>query len=284
MKDNETQTGLEGRIRRVIRHIFDNPAGDLSVDALAEIAALSRFHFHRVFSALTGETVAGAVRRIRMHRAAMWLAHTQMSVGEVSTRCGYDNGQSFARVFKSQTGMTPLQFRQRGVPEPDILPLKTGVSPMLPYEIKDLPDLRLVGLPHKGAYYEIGRAFEQVGAVFAAQNLWDQAVGMVGLYFDSLDEVEEADLNSFAGVVVKAEFDKPAALQDYLIPGGPHLVTTYKGPYAGLPKAWEDTYCNAVSQSGAELADRAPFESYLNSPMFVKPDALLTEICVPLVS
>ena len=53
----------ERRLLRVLDHIHDNPAGDLSLDAMSEVAALSRFHFHRVFRATTGETLAKAVRR-----------------------------------------------------------------------------------------------------------------------------------------------------------------------------------------------------------------------------
>ena len=61
----------EKRLNRVIDHIHDNPAGDLSLDNLADVAALSRFHFHRVFAAMTGETAAQTVRRMRLHRAAV---------------------------------------------------------------------------------------------------------------------------------------------------------------------------------------------------------------------
>ncbi|MEO5619329.1 MAG: AraC family transcriptional regulator, partial [Cypionkella sp.] len=43
----------ETRLLRVLDYIHDNPAGDLTLDALAEVAALSRFHFHRVFHAMT---------------------------------------------------------------------------------------------------------------------------------------------------------------------------------------------------------------------------------------
>ena len=57
--------GYQDRIDRVIAHIRQHLAGDLSPDALAEVAALSRFHFHRSFTAVTGETVAEAVRRPR---------------------------------------------------------------------------------------------------------------------------------------------------------------------------------------------------------------------------
>ncbi len=54
----------EDRILRVLDYIHDNPAGDLSLDALADIAAMSRFHWHRVFRSVTGETLAQTVRRI----------------------------------------------------------------------------------------------------------------------------------------------------------------------------------------------------------------------------
>ncbi|MEM9127216.1 MAG: AraC family transcriptional regulator, partial [Pseudomonadota bacterium] len=69
-------TSYEDRVLRVLAYIHENPAGDLSLDALADVAAMSRFHWHRVFRALTGETCAQAVRRIRLHRAAGWLVRT----------------------------------------------------------------------------------------------------------------------------------------------------------------------------------------------------------------
>lgn len=55
----------EDRLMRVLRYIHDNPTADLSLDRLADVAALSRFHWHRVFHAMTGETCAQAVRRVR---------------------------------------------------------------------------------------------------------------------------------------------------------------------------------------------------------------------------
>ena len=66
----------EKRLLRVFDHIHDNPAGDLSLDALSDVAAMSRFHWHRVFRAMTGETLAQAVRRIRMQRASYLLVMT----------------------------------------------------------------------------------------------------------------------------------------------------------------------------------------------------------------
>lgn len=67
----------EHRVLRVLQYIRENPAGDLSLDALAEVGTTSRFHWHRVFPALTGETCAQAVRRIRLSLAANLLINRQ---------------------------------------------------------------------------------------------------------------------------------------------------------------------------------------------------------------
>lgn len=63
----------ENRIRRVLTHSHDHPDGDLSLDALADVAAMSRFHWHRLYHGMTGETCAQTVRRVRLHRGACWL-------------------------------------------------------------------------------------------------------------------------------------------------------------------------------------------------------------------
>ena len=54
-KDDLLNNSYEKRLLRVISYIHDNPAGDLSLDTLADVAAMSRFHWHRVFSAMMGE-------------------------------------------------------------------------------------------------------------------------------------------------------------------------------------------------------------------------------------
>lgn len=81
----------EQRVLRVLRYINENPAGDLSLDVLAEVALMSRFYWHRVFQAMTGETCAQAVRRIRLYRAATWLRNETDSISGIAKRVGYPN-------------------------------------------------------------------------------------------------------------------------------------------------------------------------------------------------
>ena len=60
----------ERRINRVIDHVQAHLDGDLTLERLAEVAAFSPFHFHRVFAAITGETLSDFIRRVRLERAA----------------------------------------------------------------------------------------------------------------------------------------------------------------------------------------------------------------------
>ncbi len=128
----------EDRIVRVIEHIHANPAGDLSLDALADVAAMSRFHWHRVFRAMTGETAAEAVRRVRMHRATFWLIAGD-PVADVARRVGYPSARSFARAFAELQGMTPSAFRERGQSLSPLTLISKGQTIMFDITIRPEP-------------------------------------------------------------------------------------------------------------------------------------------------
>ena len=75
---------------------------------------MSRFHWHRVFHAMTGETCAQAVRRMRLHRAAGQLVREEGPVDQIARDCGYPNPRSFAQAFRASYGMSPVEFRRSG--------------------------------------------------------------------------------------------------------------------------------------------------------------------------
>lgn len=201
----------------------------------------------------------------------------------IALRSGYRNVQSFARSFRAQFGVTPVAFRTAGV-SGDFQLFRMGQNDMVEYEIRNRDSVRLAALPHRGAYQDIGRAFQEIAAIFTARGLWAQAGPMVGVYHSDPSSVPEADLRSHAGVQVDAAFDMPDVLEEVILPGGPHAVMLYVGPYAGLPAAWDALYGNALPASERLPAEHASFEVYLNDPTQVAPEALRTEICVPLVS
>jgi AraC family transcriptional regulator len=272
----------EKRLLRVFDHIHDNPAGDLSLDALSDVAAMSRFHWHRVFRAMTGETLAQAVRRIRMQRASYLLVMTDDPLATIAAAVGMENLQSFSRCFTEAFLMSPANFRKRGELRPFLrIPLPRR-APMHPVTIRTEPAIRLAALPHNGAYFEISRAFQKLSAVMAARDLFRTAGRMIAVFYDDPQSVPEPDLRSHAGFEITGRSDLSAPLEDVTLPAGRQAVLTYKGPFAGLPAAYDELFGIWLPQSGEEPADTPSFEVYLNSPMDVAPEDLITELHLPL--
>ncbi|WP_050604853.1 GyrI-like domain-containing protein [Ruegeria sp. 6PALISEP08] len=274
-------TSYEDRVLRVLAYIHDNPAGDLSLDALADVAAMSRFHWHRVFRALTGETCAQAVRRIRLHQAATWLVRSDKAISDIALSVGYPNPSSFARVFSEAYGSTPAAFRKAGQFRPAHPDFKTGGYPMHPVAIRKEPARRVAALPHKGAYSEIGKSFEAFGALCESRRLWPQVGPVLALYLDSPDDLPEDQLRSYAGAEFRGD-TTPEDMDELSIPGGKTAVLTYKGPYSGIAAAYHSLFGNWLPESDEEPADEPCYEIYLNDPRETAPEDLLTEICLPL--
>ena len=272
----------ERRLRRVLDHIHDHPADDLSLDALAEVAALSRFHFHRVYNALVGETAANTVRRMRLHRAAVALVQGTDPIPAIAQAVSYPQIASFTRAFAGHYGLTPAIFRNRGELRPFPLQLVKKGPLMFHVITRTDPERRLAAVPDKGPYPEIGRAFEKLGSTVAARGFYGRFGHMVGVYYDSPADVKPADLRSHAGLECPAGMAIDPPLEEVRLPAGRHAVLTFTGPYAELPAAYDQLLGVWLPASGETPADSPIFEVYLNSPMDTPPEALVTEICLPL--
>lgn len=275
-------TSFERRLLRVIDHIHADPAADLSLDALADVAAMSRFHWHRVFHAMTGETAAEAVRRIRMDRAARWLITEDWPVAEVARKVGYPNVRSFARTFAEAQGMTPAAFRKRGEIASPFHLRRRGETLMFDVRLRTDPARHVAGLPHRGPYMEIGKTFERVGGIVAARNLFPQITEMVGVYYDDPAAVPAEKLRSHAGFALKPGTAVPEGLEAVDLPAGRLAVIRFRGHYSGFRAAYDHLYGTWLPASGEEPRDAPAMEIYLNTPMDAAPEDLLTDICLPI--
>ncbi|QYK42283.1 MAG: AraC family transcriptional regulator [Paracoccaceae bacterium] len=271
------------RIDRVYRHIALNLDGDLSLDRLADVAALSRFHFHRMFSAMTGETVAEAVRRARLNRAAVLVVGGRAPLARIAAEVGYPNIHSFARAVRAAFGVTPAALRRRGVVPPALIPTRKGDLPMHPVRIETVPPLRLAALPHRGPYPSIGATFAALWDRMVAAGLVARIAGPgVAIYYDDPSATPAAELRAHAAVAIGGAEALPEGFDDVTLPGGRCAILTLRGPYTGFPAAWAWLYGQWLPDSGEVPADRAPWEAYLNSPSDTAPADLLSEIRVPL--
>lgn len=100
------------RLQRVLDHVDQHLDDKLDLDALSSVAAFSKHHFHRQFSATFGVSVHRYVQLARMKRAAFQLSSVPgSSITAIALDAGYDAPDAFARAFRERFGQLPSAFR-----------------------------------------------------------------------------------------------------------------------------------------------------------------------------
>jgi AraC family transcriptional regulator len=85
--------------------------GPVSLDMLASVACMSKYHFLRAFTAAFGISPHQYVMRLRVASAAHYLSTTDAAFSDIALRVGCESVSSFAATFKKITGRTPGSFR-----------------------------------------------------------------------------------------------------------------------------------------------------------------------------
>ena len=107
------QTRSEQRVKRMMQYVHDNFAGDLSLAQICACAAVSQSEALRCFRETIGTTPMQYVKEYRLHRAAVYLADTNLSAGEIGARCGFADAAYFSRSFRAWSGMSPTEYRRQ---------------------------------------------------------------------------------------------------------------------------------------------------------------------------
>jgi len=107
----DTVDAYQASVARAIRHMKENLAEPLDLDRIAEIAAVSKFHFVRVFDQITGTTPHHFLACLRMQSAKELLLSTDSSITDICMEVGYTSLGSFSKNFNALVGFSPQEFR-----------------------------------------------------------------------------------------------------------------------------------------------------------------------------
>ncbi|BET65219.1 AraC family transcriptional regulator [Opitutales bacterium ASA1] len=275
------QEPYDQRINRALALMERRLDRDLSVRRLAQEAHISPFHFHRVFSALTGETVHAMTTRLRMQRAlALARNGPRPQWKAVALAVGYRSPDVFTRAFKRHFGCTPSRFdlehwwRER--PDRDAA-LEVSrhflrAAPPLPSDFRvDLvrrPAADLVVSRATGGYLEPRRmmaAYERIRELSRAL-----ALPMAGrLSGTSQDDPELVALSrcryDFALEVPDGTPCERGYIRTRRIEGRWAMVRVV-GDFAAVDLAWNLLFKSWLPGSGLDLRDAPAEEIYHRTP------------------
>jgi AraC family transcriptional regulator len=292
MKPTTEQDYYERIVRTLVyiqRHLDD----ELELEELASVAAFSRFHFHRVFRGLVGESLMEHIRRLRLERAAQGLKRTDSPITDIALAAGFETHESFTRAFGAMFGVSPSGYRAAHQPAPDSasgshLDDVSGYHPPdygepLPVEVKELPTFQILFLRHVGPYSEVGATWGRLMSWAGLRGLLGPQMRTLGIVHDDPDVTPPEKVRYDAAVVLNRPVEPEGEFGVMEIRGGKYAVATHRGPYDTLGRTYQRLFGGWLPKSGYELRDSEAFEEYLNSPMNTRPEDLVTRIHVPLM-
>jgi len=100
-------------LRRARDRVDRDYAQPLDLEDLARTAGISKYHFHRLFTATYGVTPAAYLSRRRIERAQDLLRATNLTVTEVCYAVGFSSLGSFSARFRAVVGEGPREFQRR---------------------------------------------------------------------------------------------------------------------------------------------------------------------------
>lgn len=296
-------SSYQERMNRVLRHIESNLDSPPGLDELGAIACFSPYHFHRIFTAMVGESVAAYVRRLKLQRAAMSLSYgTDRTVTSVALDAGYDSMDAFTRAFRSLFGVPPSVYRRTGGslasarqrnPEALIFYTHHTETSLMDVQIKTFPPVLTAALRYVGPYNDCGPAWEKLCAAMAAAGVMGEKTTAYSICHDdpditpaekcrmeicvSLPEGVTAESPAVKGLLRNGEIYLQTLGGD-----GDYAAILIRGPYSLLHPAYRSFFGEWLPRSGRELAGAPGFEAYYNCPGVTAPEDLLTEIFIPL--
>lgn len=281
-------TNYARRMARVLDHIDRHPDGDLSVAALAGVAAFSKFHFHRQFAATFGLSVQAYVSLSRLRRAAFQLAcRSEMTVTAVALGAGYQTPDSFARVFRKAFGVSPSAFRAspdwsawHAATLPQTQARKHAMTPFTSADVAivDFAETPVLTMRHVGPPHMLGASIGRFIAWRRANCAGPQRTRTFTLFHSDGEGEPEIELacSRFPGLA------PGEGMGEGLIPAGRCARLAIAGPGDDLEAPANWLYREWLPASGEALRDFPLFCERRNIGPGLPESDMVTELYLPL--
>lgn len=290
------------RVCQAMNFISQNLHRDLTLDEIAAAAWFSKFHFHRIFKAMVGETIAQFTRRLRLELAANHLVlRPDDDITKIALDCGFSSSQNFAKAFRQHFSTTPTEFRNSKTGN-KVSKGENDLSLQFSYdsdsafansnleernktmnaEVKDMPEYKVAYVRKLGAYGKetCEQAFGEL-MQWAGPHGYVESGIMLGVYWDNPEVTPPEKCRVDACVSVPDGTVPEAPVGTQTISGGPYAVCRFETEADGFSECWDAAFEWLVA-NGYECEDRPCYELYHNSPEDHPENKWVFDICIPL--
>lgn len=289
------------RINLAIEFIKANLDRELNLSDLSKLAFYSPFHFHRLFTAIVGESPHQYILRLRIERAAYQLKKDkELNILEIACNNGFESSSGFSKAFKKHYGVSPTVLRNNSSQFSKIRQINSKNGQRLieishdiwnvsdlrqmaknaQVEIKVIPSMKVAFVNHVGAFDGIGKAYGYLLKWARWQNLNPEK--LITRFHDSPEVTDLHQIRQSACIEITREPEKSDDILFSTINAGKHAVGRFDIDLKDLDSAWQSMIVWVAEQELVPDEQKTCFEVYSNHFSKKVSENHIVDIYVPL--
>jgi AraC family transcriptional regulator len=299
------------RINMVLDYIDKNIACNFTLLELSKIACFSKFHFHRIFYSIVGETLFHYIQRIRLEKSAYLLAgNSGLTITEIAFQCGFTGSAIFSRNFKIYFNMSPSEWKKKSnsltskINNQGYQSIKNEITDYSRYieytpnsivwkitdgekryfvEVKDFPETTAAYIRYVGSYKGDSQLFNNLYGKLLTwavpRNVINERTFYFNIYHDNPEITDDGRLRLSVCINVPADTEVSGEVGKMVIPSGKYCFAKFDLGEKDYQEAWDWVYSKWLPQSGYQPDEGFPFELIKGNSF--SGDKHEVDICIP---
>jgi len=295
---NKSTAIYHNRINQVIDYVNSRLNQSFSIEELAAVAHFSPFHFHRIFLAITGETVNAFTNRVRLEKAARLLKFAKKPVAEIAYESGFSSPAIFSRAFKQYYGFSATQYRSGHPIENSkiskaVMPFHSflcstdeeELTKMFPVEIRQLPArkiayIRLMNAFGKGLVpvaYEEMIEWARAHQLFASETIFGMSVDD-----PMVTPAEQYRYEVCMTIPEQLQPERSGRIEFLTLPATRYAITRAVGDIRQVATGFYFLFNHWLINSDYEPEHAGSLEIYRDKSLINRHDYFDMELCIPI--
>ena len=277
----------------ILKHLEYHQDEESASKIISDLACMSTFHFHRLFSAYAGMSLFAVMKLLRLKRAAYQLAYRQeLKVIDIALMAGYDSAAAFSRAFKRVFLQSPKTFRQKPnwvtwqAHYQSILTIRSKIMPKdINFQVSQVsfPETSIAVLQHRASPSLLGNSIAQFIHWRKANGLPPSKSKTFNLIYDdpSTTKPNKYRFDIACEIHTEVRENLQGVIHD-VIPAGQCAKIRHQGSDDNLLPAIDYLYTQWLKKSGKALRDFPLFLERVSLYPDVSEAETITDIYLPI--
>lgn len=293
------------RINRVLTFIEENSSQPIKLEELASLSNFSKYHFSRIFTSVVGISPMSYVKQKRLQKSIYFLIHTDKTITEISSICGFESVSNLNFLFKKHFDKRPSKVRKDSRKLSNfslqISKMQEDLSKIREYDkrnksdfvrrmwdmnvlIKELPEYEVAYMRRVGSYFETNDLWIQLGDWAEKYGLRPPEQLFIGISLDDPNIVDEYACRYDACVTIPKGFDQEEQtdVQFKKLPGGLYALYYFYDTVDKLAFIYQSLFGQWLPNSEYDPDDRPCLEFCMNNPFHDPEGKAKIDLYIPI--